>query len=398
MTINISVGPPSCPAPPGPLVMVTAAHCVFLCKAEDESTKHNCCCENVSGVGCSADSGIDCGTNPRVEIMTGEDTEVICGEWETGNFTAEESGEEFNIILEIKDITVHPDYNINRGVNNSQFVVADIAAIKVDEVLSEEEISRLTPICLPQSQDFNSSYAVHAGWSTPPPIKFVREELPLHEPFFRDFFRLWHYQMFIHPCQDPRQYFDDPFGPTEVNLTYFTNSYYPPGTICARETNYGFCPTSGESGSPLMVEDDEGRYQAVGLNSFIKGCSVFSVDSISESFYNSSRLDQFSGNPVVNTRLSCYLPWVADQYGLTYTQTEEEVRCEEGTGNIDEVEGDLCRTTPIETVDRLDKIEALCLFPFYIDGIEYNECTLTEIQNFTRPRFVCPIRKHWENK
>ena len=125
--------------PPGPLVMVTAAHCVFLCKAQDGNTKPNCCCENVSGVGCSADSGIDCGTNPRVEVMTGEDAEVICGEFQTGNYTAEESGEEFNIILEIKDITVHPDYEISRGEANSQFVVADIATIKVNEILSQEE-------------------------------------------------------------------------------------------------------------------------------------------------------------------------------------------------------------------------------------------------------------------
>ena len=85
--------------PPGPLVMVTAAHCVHLCKSEDGNTRPNCCCNNVSGVGCSAESQIDCGVSPSVEVMTGKDTEVICGEWETGNFTAKESGEEYNIIL-----------------------------------------------------------------------------------------------------------------------------------------------------------------------------------------------------------------------------------------------------------------------------------------------------------
>ena len=136
----------------------------------------------------------------------------------------------------------------------------------------------------------------------------------------------------------------------------------------------------------------------MGASSFIKGCSLFSTESVSEPFFSFSRLNQFSGNPIVHTRLSCYLPWVAEQYDLTYTQTEKDVRCEEGTGNIDEVGGDLCRTTPTYVFDRLDELEAPCIFLFYLDGIEYNECTLTEIQNFTRPRFVCPLREYWKKR
>ena len=87
---------------------------------------------------------------------------------------------------------------------------------------------------------------------------------------------------------------------------------------------------------------------------------------------------------------------MAQQYGMTYTPTVEEPECTEGTGNIDEVGGELCRTTPTNTptssADRQDMIEAVCIFPYYIDGIEYNECTLTEIKDFTRPQFICPIR------
>ena len=33
--------------PPGPTVMVTAAHCTFLCKSEDGVILDNCCCENI---------------------------------------------------------------------------------------------------------------------------------------------------------------------------------------------------------------------------------------------------------------------------------------------------------------------------------------------------------------
>ena len=53
-------------------------------------------------------------------------------------------------------------------------------------------------------------------------------------------------------------------------LNYPTNSYYPPGTVCATEVLGEFCPTSGESGSPLMVTDGQGRMAAVGISSFIK--------------------------------------------------------------------------------------------------------------------------------
>merc|ERR1712016_549522 len=139
-----------------------------------------------------------------------------------------------------------------------------------------------------------------------PPLDFIHQEHPLFEDQIREFRKMFHYNMTLLPCQDPRQYFDQN-GPTGVNVTFPTNSYYPPGTVCAREKNLQFCPTSGESGSPLMVEDDEGRFSAVGVNSFIKGCSVFQFINRTRM----SRLRQVSENPSVYSRLSCFLPWIA---------------------------------------------------------------------------------------
>ena len=66
-------------------------------------------------------------------------------------------------------------------------------------------------------------------------------------------------------CEDPKTEFW-----TGVPLKYPTKSYYPPGTVCATEVLGEFCPTGGESGSPLMVTDNEGRMVAEGINSFIK--------------------------------------------------------------------------------------------------------------------------------
>ena len=42
-----------------------------------------------------------CGYSPAVVEMSGEDVEVICGEWEIGNRTLIESGEEYNVILSV---------------------------------------------------------------------------------------------------------------------------------------------------------------------------------------------------------------------------------------------------------------------------------------------------------
>ena len=92
---------------------------------------------------------------------------------------------------------------------------------------------------------------------------------------------------------------------------FTTNTFYPPGTICAKEQFNQFCPTSGESGnivnvmheftdqhyveawamgknfynfqhvsntvsgSPLMTESSESRLTAEGILSFVKGCSRY---------------------------------------------------------------------------------------------------------------------------
>ena len=56
-----------------------------------------------------------------------------------------------------------------------------------------------------------------------------------------------------------------------------SNSYYPPGTMCAEEKSGEFCTSSGESGSPLMVRSENGKLSAEGILSFMKGCDNFYI-------------------------------------------------------------------------------------------------------------------------
>ena len=57
-----------------------------------------------------------------------------------------------------------------------------------------------------------------------------------------------------------------------------------------------------------------------------------------------------SENPSVYTRVSCYLPWVAEQYDMEYSQDgETDPACTNGQGYINEVTAEVCRTTPSDT-------------------------------------------------
>ena len=248
--------------PPGPTVLVTSAHCVYICKSEEGRLVPNCCCPNV-GPGLCTDTE-DCGTNATTVEMTGAEAEVKCGEWDT----ATDTEEDYNVILPIKKIVVHPDFNISRGELNSQFVASDIAVIKVEDrdFEAQSRTHKIYPACLPSpSKNHLNTTAVHSGWSKPPPLEYVTNNAPAYEEFFVEFFKQWHYFMNITKCEDPKTDFL-----TGEPLKYPSNSYYPPGIVCAVEIVRQFCPTSGESGSPLMVTDDEGRMIAEGINSFIK--------------------------------------------------------------------------------------------------------------------------------
>ena len=67
-----------------------------------------------------------------------------------------------------------------------------------------------------------------------------------------------------------------------------TETFYPPGVVCAIEKNLHICPTSGESGSPLMSQgsDSYNRVTTEGILSFIKGCAAFAFGKYEDFFHN----------------------------------------------------------------------------------------------------------------
>ena len=99
-----------------------------------------------------------------------------------------------------------------------------------------------------------------------------------------------------------------------------------------------------------------------------------------------SFLNQATKTPAVYTKLSCFLPWIADQYGMEFEENFEDhnLDCIQGTGNLSDFNADLCRVGTIG--------EEPCIFPFYWNGKLYEQCVFLEEEEFNFPVFRCPVR------
>ena len=266
--------------PPKPTVVVGAAHCTFICKNDNEKAIPVCCCAD--GVEDCSDNKNKCGETPKVYKMTGDDVEILCGEWETGDTPRVLSDERYNVLLPIKDIVRHPNFNTSEGAG--PIGGSDIAVFKVDDssIQSKASSLRLNPICLPnkEKEKPGKQTGIHTGWSKPPPFHFVEERAEGYLPFYRDFFKQWHYKMDILPkCQDPQL-----DGVAALPLQFPSNTFYPPGTVCATDFSSQSCFSTGDSGSPLMLTEKTRpmRFYAEGILSFVKGCDVFTFGAVDD--------------------------------------------------------------------------------------------------------------------
>ena len=100
----------------------------------------------------------------------------------------------------------------------------------------------------------------------------------------------------------------------------------------------------------------------------------------------SSFLFQETTNPSVYTKLSCFLPWIAEQYDMDFTYNIEDANqeCTRGSGDISDYNSDTCRCQCPG--------EDLCIFPFYWNEKLFDQCAFLEEQEFLFPVFRCPTR------
>jgi len=366
--------------PPAPTVLVGPAHCTYLCKSS-RGEVDNCCC---GGPNDCAENILRCGSNPRIVEMTGQDAEILFGEWETGDAPPESSGEKYNIILSINEIKRHPNYSVNKL---SGYLQNDIAIFKVDIGSLPKSTTMMLgifPACLPFQQR-RTNIGIHSGWSSPVPFHILTQYAPGFTKIYREFFNQAQYKMEIMDrCKDANLL--TTFGtPAE----FPTNTYYPPGTVCARSIYKSTCFFSGVSGSPLMIRDtDSGKIYTEGFLSFIKGCSLLAVGYFSGYSGGQSVLFQETEKPSVYTKLSCFLPWIAEEYDMDYNEEIEDnnQECSVGSGDVNDVNTEKCQC--------LCPDESDCIFPFYYDGQRYNDCSFLEYQGFLvqGPIYRCPVR------
>ena len=102
-----------------------------------------------------------------------------------------------------------------------------------------------------------------------------------------------------------------------------------------------------------------------------------------------SYLQQQSSNPSVYTKLSCFLPWIAEQYNMDYDNTglDTDDECTTSIGDKNDIANDgECRTSG----EYNDEGERPCLFPFYWNGKLYDQCIMLEEDDAILPVFRCP--------
>ena len=106
---------------------------------------------------------------------------------------------------------------------------------------------------------------------------------------------------------------------------------------------------------------------------------------------------QRAENPAAYTKLSCFLPWIAAQFGLSYDSgPEADEACLVGSGekpasnsvHQDENKEDVpCK----EAIGLLPGVQFPCIFPFRYGGVTYNSCTTLETSDFIVPVWRCPV-------
>ena len=114
---------------------------------------------------------------------------------------------------------------------------------------------RINPTCLPNGngnsrngQKAKNGIGIYSGWSNPPPFHYVQSNSPLATPYYRDFSKQWHYKMEFVKCKDPtfQTIIYDILEDYDLDLDFEledpnTDTFYPPGTICAKEVNNQVC-------------------------------------------------------------------------------------------------------------------------------------------------------------
>ena len=279
------------------------------------------------------------------------------------------------VVLNVVSFTNHPKYNPSKG----PIAGFDLAVYKVDDSpLREPDVvsfdSGIWPACFPKEEYVEEGPGVVAGWRDPMPIYFNYNNVEQNAYGYNLINKALRQARMevMNECKDPDW--------MEIEGD---SSYYPQGVICAQDPSASSCFHFGNSGSGLLlpfVDWPKGprRYSWVGSLSMYRGCDQTTAVDTSGSIQ-----EAWAGeNPGIFTQASCYLPWLAKEYGMVLGSELQKVAgvCSPAKGKRHQSGQKKCKTNLGTECDfsREYQIQITSLDPIVIKFVD--KCKLIGIE------------------
>ena len=246
------------------------------------------------------------------------------------------------VVLNVLSFTNHPQYDSSKGPVGGY----DIAVYKVDDSPLQAKgvvslASGIWPACLPKETYLEGVPGVVAGWRDPIPNYFGFTD----NEQTAEAYRLVNLEL----RQARMELMDECRDPDWMEIT--NSTFYPQGVICARDPSASSCLQFGNSGSGLLLPfagwlGGPQRFSWVGSLSMYKGCDQAIATTVDIS--GTIREAMAGENPGIFTQATCYLPWIANEYGMELSSNLKKLagKCSPAKGRMDEPRLDLtCKTS-----------------------------------------------------
>jgi len=353
-------------APPRQTILVSAAHCNYICKSRDGDVVETCCCRTEDNPATCITTSSHCGDTPTLQLAEPSDLQIVCGEWEIATIPEWRSVED-EVFMDVTKFTNHHKFDITTGTIGGY----DISVYHVDDSKLQPKQGHIFPAYLPSSRT-SSSQGILASWKDVLPIDWYYGFTTTVERYRRNELLLKHVILDRSVCKDPSWMESDTF--------------YPKGTFCARDLSTNTCFDTGDSGSGFIKDRGDGKYSWEGSLSFYRGCDRYS--------YFSGYLGE---NPGVFSQGSCHLEWIATQYNLALSDGYS-TDCQNPTGDPQDKDKTDCLAIDLKKPGapvKCDFNTGLSTTAFSIgistSDIPWDRCILCSEEGYVQPRFGCPI-------
>ena len=196
--------------------------------------------------------------------------------------------------------------------------------------------------CLPRNTKLKEGdIGRFAGWRDPlPQTKAVSAEQAQLEQIFV-FFNPYTSSVYEAPCNilhHTTLQYGNCKDPDWMNST----SYYPEGSFCGTDPSHNTCFDTGDSGSGIIMKRKDPikgiQWTWEGALSAYRGCDQFvqfprsicngSLCQELPNQFNYWTTGAHGGNPGIFSQGSCYLSWIAEQYGLKISEKYKDIVCQ----------------------------------------------------------------------